>query len=52
MQGICNSLAQYNQSDAKIKNATQYRKQILKKIEEYVVKQEHINNIIVVGNLN
>ena len=34
------------------KNETQYRKQILKEIKDYVAKQEYINDIIVAGDLN
>ena len=51
-KGIYNSIAQYNQSDAEIKNATQYQREIINEIADYVALLKHVDDIILEGNLN
>jgi len=51
-QGIYNLIAQYNQSDAEIKNATQYQREIINEIAEYIALLEYVDDIILVDNLN
>ena len=51
-QGIFNSSVQYNQSDAEMKNANQYRKEILQEIVEYIELLENIDDIVLASNLN
>ena len=42
---------QYNQIEGKVKDATAYRKEVLKEIEKYVIKQNP-TDIIVIGDIN
>ena len=43
---------QYNSIERKTKDTEFYRKEILKEIEQYIAKQNDINNIIIMGNYN
>ena len=52
IQDIYNSIAQYNKINAKMKNATQYWREIINKIADYVVSLEHVDDIILAGDLN
>ena len=51
-EGVYNTLTQYNRMDRKVKNAKQYRHKIFSQIINFLNENEHINDVMIVENLN
>ena len=48
---VC-SLTQYNLLDGEAKSTSDYRKEILKEIKDYIASNEDIDDVLLAGDLN
>ena len=49
---VCSYLTQYNLMDRKAKSPTEYWNEIFKEIEDFISKNEDVNDIILARDLN
>ena len=51
-QGVYNVLTQQNSIEKNVKSAAEYRKEILMEIKQYVMQQNNISDVLIMGDQN